>query len=91
MPWGGVTDQELQEVGTGVLGNNRSTAVISNQIAIMMRAAIESIARLRIEDVDERDCDMSSDVHNRGEQRQARVGQKLSTLNTSGPEHISCC
>jgi hypothetical protein len=40
------------------MGNNRSEAVISNQIAIMMCAAIESIARQGIEDVDERKCDM---------------------------------
>jgi len=29
---------------TGVLGNNRVTAVISNQIALMMVAAIDCIA-----------------------------------------------
>jgi hypothetical protein len=91
MPQGGVTDQELREKGTGVMGNNRAPAVISNQIAIMMCAAIESIARHEIEDVDERDCDMSSGVHNRGEQRQARAGRKFSSLNTFDREHPSRC
>jgi hypothetical protein len=70
------------------MGNNRSTAVISNQIAIMMRAAINSIARLGIEDVDERENDMSSGVHNRREQRQAREGGLFSTLNTYAPERL---
>ena len=39
--------------GSGVLGNNRLTAATSDQIAIIMNAAIESIARKEVEDVDE--------------------------------------
>ena len=57
--------------GAGVMGNNRSTAVTSNQIAIMMHAAIASIARCEREDVGNRESDMSSGVHKDTERRQA--------------------
>ena len=70
------------------MGNNRSRAVISNQIAIMMRAAIESIAREGVEDVDERENDIETGVHNWRDQRQARGGWLLSTLNTYNPERL---
>ena len=71
---------ETQEE-VGVLGNNRSKAVISNQIAIIMNAAIDSIAREERGDVDEYDCDMPSGVHNQHECRQATGARKLSTLD----------
>jgi hypothetical protein len=70
------------------MGNNRSAAVISDQIAIMMRAAIGSIVRQGREDVDERENDMSLGVHNRREQRQAQEGGLFSTLNTYAPERL---
>lgn len=52
------------KLGAGALGNNRYRAVISHQIAIMMNAAIESVARLEIEIVDKDENDMPSHVHN---------------------------
>ena len=70
------------------MGDKRSTAVISDQIEIMTRAAFEIITRQGIEDVEERKNDMRSGVHNRREQRQARGGGLFSTLNTSAPERL---
>ena len=65
-----------------MLGNNRSKAVTSNQIAIIMHAAIESIAREERGDVDEYDCDIDPGVHNQHECRQATGARNLSTLNS---------
>lgn len=56
----------------GVLGNNRSTAVISYQIVRMMPASIENIARQRGKDVDMHESDMGTDVHKETERSQAR-------------------
>ncbi len=63
-----------------MLGNNRSAAVISDQIAIMMNAAIESIARKGEKDVDEGESDIPSGVHNRAQLRQALARHKHPTL-----------
>ena len=54
----------MWRMGSGALGNNRYAAVISYQIAIMMNAAIESVARLGVKNVDKDENDMTSHVHN---------------------------
>ena len=59
-------------MGSGALGNNRYAAVISDQIAIIMNAAIEDVARRKDEDVDRDEHDMSSHVHNERMRSQAR-------------------
>jgi hypothetical protein len=64
------------------MGNNRVTAVTSDQIAIIMDSAIESIARQGIENVVKDERDIAPDVHKQIEQRQAARAEKLSTLNT---------
>jgi hypothetical protein len=62
-------------LGSGALGNNRYTAAISDQIAIIMNAAIEDVARRRDEDVDTGENDMAYLVYNK------RMGSQGRSLN----------
>ena len=61
----------LREIGSGALGNNRFAAVISDQIAIIMSAANEDVARQKGDDVEKDKDDMPSHVHNEGIRSQA--------------------
>jgi hypothetical protein len=58
-------------MGSGALGNNRYAAVISYQIAIVMNAVIENVARLGVENVDKDENDMPTHVHNERMESQA--------------------
>jgi hypothetical protein len=66
------------------MGNNRYEAVISNQIEIMIIAAMELIARTEAGDVEQDKNDMQIYIH-----KQPKQSQVAELTATSVREHIS--
>jgi|LakMenEpi03Aug12_release.lakeMendotaPanAssembly.Ray.scaffolds.fasta_scaffold1347129_1 hypothetical protein len=66
------------------MGNNRYEAVISNQIEIMIIAAMEPIARTEAENVEQDKNDMQIYIH-----KQPKHSQVAELAATSVREHIS--
>lgn len=66
------------------MGNNRYEAVISNQIEIMIIAAMEPIARTEAENVEQGNNDMQISIH-----KQPRQSQVAELTATSVRGHIS--
>ena len=66
------------------MGNNRYEAVISNQIEIMIIAAMEPIARTEAENVEQDKNDMQIYIH-----KQPKQSQVAELAATSVREHIS--
>ena len=66
------------------MGNNRYEAVISNQIEIMIIAAMEPIARTEAENVEPDKNDMKTYIH-----KQPKQSQVAELKATSVREHIS--
>lgn len=60
----------VEWMGTGAMGNNRYEAVISNQIEIMIIAAMETIARTEAKNVEETENDMRSQIYIQPKQSQ---------------------
>ena len=53
----------MAESGVGGIGNNRYEVVISNQIEIMIIAAMETIARTEGKNVEDKENDMGLKIH----------------------------
>ena len=66
------------------MGNNRYEAVISNQIEIMIIAAMEPIARTEAENVERDENDMAVYIH-----KQPKRSQVAQLTASSVKEHIS--
>jgi hypothetical protein len=86
---------KLEELGAGVMGNNRYDAVISDQIEIMMVAAMETIARREAKDVEGDKNDMRSFIHNLSKQSQVaefmlnRMGKTVAFITKSHQQRRS--
>jgi hypothetical protein len=68
-------------LGSGALGNNRYTAAISDQIAIIMNAANEDVARREDEDVDTGKNDIARLVYNK---RMGSQGRCINRFRVEG-------